>query len=332
MCDDYQKFNFVPDGDESKAKCRYDKFLEKDPLPDVPSALLSADNIYHYARITSMVWPFESDKELLKKKLKPASYEIDFLGEVHFTNEGKHEVEVIEKGKRFLLKKNSIVFVFLETRMFLPNYIAIRFNLRINLVHKGLLLGTGPLVDPGFSGRLLIPLHNLTSEDYPLYGGDGLIWVEFTKLSQYKIPDCSAFNPVSFPEKKKNIEAKCYFKESSDGIPAVSSIPGEVYKAQKDAEDAFKKVEKINSRISKYALIGVSGFLVSVAALIIGTWGIISSANQSVTNADSTVSFLKSDVAQSLKESQMKIKELEDKITVLEKDVTKPTPSSNSTK
>ena len=50
-------------------------------------------------------------------------------------------------------------------------------------MHRGLLLGTGPLVDPGFHGRLLIPLHNLTSDEYTIRGDEGLIWMEFTKTS-----------------------------------------------------------------------------------------------------------------------------------------------------
>jgi hypothetical protein len=45
------------------------------------------------------------------------------------------------------------------------------------------LLGTGPLVDPGFHGKLLVPLHNLTSDEYTIRGDEGLIWMEFTKTS-----------------------------------------------------------------------------------------------------------------------------------------------------
>ena len=50
-------------------------------------------------------------------------------------------------------------------------------------MHRGLLVGTGPLVDPGFRGKLLIPLHNLTLDAYEIRGDEGLIWVEFTKTS-----------------------------------------------------------------------------------------------------------------------------------------------------
>jgi hypothetical protein len=59
----------------------------------------------------------------------------------------------------------------------------LRFNLQVQNVYKGLLLGTGPIVDPGFVGKLFIPLHNLTSNEYKIKSNAALIDIEFTKLS-----------------------------------------------------------------------------------------------------------------------------------------------------
>ena len=76
------------------------------------------------------------------------------------------EFDISEDGS-FELPPNTISFIQIEPKIRLPDYIAIRFNLRITHVHRGLLLGTGPLIDPGFSGIPLIPLHDLTSEILP---------------------------------------------------------------------------------------------------------------------------------------------------------------------
>ncbi|SDZ12483.1 hypothetical protein [Nitrosomonas sp. Nm33] len=226
----------------TEAEERFVEFSCKDPIPAVPPALLNSGDICDYARITSMVYPFDVTK------LKSASYEIEFLGDVYLVNEktGEVEKEILQRDKPFILKKNSIVFVFIETKFFLPDYIAIRFNLKITLVHRGLLLGTGPLVDPGFVGRLLIPLHNLTSEDHEIYGGDGLIWVEFTKLSPHRKWDQSARNNSadyrSFPPTKRNLSAQQYFNKASKGKPALSSIPGEIATFKIIAEKAKSRV------------------------------------------------------------------------------------------
>jgi hypothetical protein len=61
------------------------------------------------------------------------------------------EEDIAEDGT-YELPANSIRHMQIEPRIRLPDYIAIRFNLRIKHVHRGLLLGTGPLVDPSFGG------------------------------------------------------------------------------------------------------------------------------------------------------------------------------------
>ncbi|SDX69214.1 hypothetical protein [Nitrosomonas halophila] len=267
---------------EQEAACRFEEFSSKDPLPEVPPALLNSGDIHDYARITSMVYPFE------EKKLKSASYEVDFLGKVHYVNE-ESEVEVteLEKHKPFTLKKNSIAFLYIQTKFFLPDYIAIRFNLKITHVHRGLLLGTGPLVDPGFVGRLLIPLHNLTSKDYAIKGGDGLIWVEFTKLSPHRNWNTSAREDSaaykSFPSKKRNLPVQVYFNKASpqDGRPASSSIPGEIAATKKHAKDAEQHAKDAANRTKWISIATILGLI----TLVFMTWDLISATNQHIATA-----------------------------------------------
>jgi deoxycytidine triphosphate deaminase len=125
-----------------------------------------------------MIYPFYEEKQ------KPASYEVAVLGKyVYWDEKNKKHVGVIKRGEEFILRRNSIAFVTLEPTFRIPEYIAFRFNLKITHIYRGILLGTGPLVDPGFTGKLSIPLHNLTTNDYTIVGGEPLIWMEFTKLS-----------------------------------------------------------------------------------------------------------------------------------------------------
>src|SRR5258708_17862500 len=147
-----------------------------------------------------------------EKALKPAYYEAHIGGQCIWWDEhGQRQQKEIARGDSFVLRASSIVFVQVEPVFRLPYYIAIRFNLRITHVHRGLLLGTGPLVDPGFCGKLLIPLHNLTSSDYDLDTSKALIWIEFTKTSYGTLPveDVSNKNRLNvvFPESKRGISA-----------------------------------------------------------------------------------------------------------------------------
>jgi deoxycytidine triphosphate deaminase len=291
MADDYSAYQVAESDKEALA--RFEQFEHHDPLPDVPPALLNAGDIFDYARITGMIWPFESGEERLKQKLKSASYEIDFLGDIYSADEdGNQKTIEIRRHTPFILPKNSIAFVFLATQLRLPDYIALRFNLKITHVHRGLLLGTGPLIDPGFSGRLLIPLHNLTSKDYILIGGEGLIWVEFTKLSPHSHWNGDARKNgrdyEHFPTSKRNLDPQQYFNKASDGTPAVSSIPGEVKIARDIAESAQRTTRNLT-------IGGVIALFISLVAMLLPTWGLISSANKYVVDSSNTTRSLRED-------------------------------------
>jgi deoxycytidine triphosphate deaminase len=299
MNDDLNGIQFPVDGEE--ATKRFEQFKSLDPLPNIPPALLNSGDIYDYARITGMVYPFNHDHGT--KKLKSASYEIDFLGEIYWVDENdkSHKQSVKKKDDYFDLKKNSIAYIYLETEFRLPDYLAIRFNLKITCVHRGLLLGTGPLVDPGFCGRLLVPLHNLTSEDYRIYGGDGLIWVEFTKLSPHahwgKQLRANAAPYIPFPKNKAALSPIEYFKKASGGIPARSSIPGEIKTAVDSAKDAKSLIKFLT----------ISG-LIAIIALVWATWQLIQDANQNIRSQNGVIT----DLRLANFELQLRVKQLED--------------------
>ncbi len=150
---------------EQEAACRAKKFKRFDPFPDIPPALLSSADIEDYARVTAMLFPFATTPETLKDVLKPASYEVRPGRKfVWWRDNGERVEDDVLKDGTYELPPNSIRYMQIEPTIRLPDYIAIRFNLRIKHVHRGLLLGTGPLVDPGYQGDILIPLHNLTSD------------------------------------------------------------------------------------------------------------------------------------------------------------------------
>lgn len=257
-----------------------DNFLHKDPFPKIVPSLLNSADIEDYITKTKMVEPFDP------KKLKSASYEVGFDGIVYFWDElGEPEKKDLKNEKSFILKKNSIAFLFTKTKFRLPDYIAIRFNLKITHVHRGILLGTGPLVDPGFEGNLLIPLHNLTTNDYTFKVGEGLIWVEFTKLSENsrwvdcvtEAERCGSYIP--FPPDKKNKGANYYFGKASMGKGIRSSIPDamketaeDAKKAREDAKKASNAAEEARRSTKKITFRGTVGIILAVCALIISLY------------------------------------------------------------
>ena len=275
---------------EAEAADRYAATKALDPFPDVPPALLNSAHIEDYMIATAMVFPYEP------KRRKSASYAMRVGNRMAFFDPSRPQQTPYRDLKdfaSFVLPPNSLVYVQTKELFQLPNYMAVRFNLHIELVHKGLLLGTGPLVDPGFSGRLLIPLHNMTANSYVLAEDDELIWVEFTKTSSHphwlppkaarSMPGKPHAKYADFPGPKTNQRIEDYFRRArrphesrpgADDYPfPANAIPGRVEEARdlaqtaaQNAEGARLDAEKSAASARRFSNIG----LLSVAGAAIG--------------------------------------------------------------
>jgi len=289
----------LPKSDD-EANNRFRLAKETDPFAEIEDALLNSADIYDYVRMTGMLYPFHRDA------LKSGSYEAAIRGRcIWWDQDGKHQEKLLnnEGCDEFTLRANSIVFVQVEPFFRLPDYIALRFNLKITHVHRGILLGTGPLVDPGFEGRLLIPLHNLTTNEYTFKCGEGLIWIEFTKTSTLPTLSRTSANAygltrhgeyIPFPESKKNLQPEYYLTKASPHAPIRSSIPEAVrenaknaqeaanasIKSREEAEKARKRVELVTTVFSIAASIGLATAVYMTWDLIHNAWKTVSEVQQ----------------------------------------------------
>ena len=254
-----------PARDDDDVKERALKFKEHDPFPKIPTALLSSAEIEAYARVTGMLDPFHP------KSLKSASYEAHIGGRFILWDENGKKIDTsVKRGDPINLPANSISFIEVEPNFRLPNYIAIRFNLRITHVHRGILLGTGPLVDPGFEGKLLIPLHNLTAFDYQINTKDALIWIEFTKTTfTYKSgADYPHYEGTfcKFPEEKMWLTPDDYLRKASGSQSIRSSIP-----------DVIRGAAKAAKRARNYNLVGAAAASIALVAVVMGGYQVVTS-------------------------------------------------------
>lgn len=252
--------------DDDDAEARFNEYKSRDPFPDILAALLNSADIYDYVRTTGMIYPFDSEK------LKSASYEASVGADcIYWEDDGKKQSVDLSKKGSFVLEPNSIAFVTTREEFRLPDYMAVRFNLTITNVHRGLLLGTGPIVDPGFKGRILIPLHNLTTNKYKFCYEEKLIWLEFTKISTNERwannNGSTSFRKgtyVLFPEKKTNKKPDYYLKE----LEIRSSIPEARRAAEKSAKEAEESAKRSEKTTQKYAI----GTFVTVVAIAVSLW------------------------------------------------------------
>lgn len=179
---DEKKIDFAQT--EEEALCRYNKFKSVDPFPQILPALLSSGQIQAYIAKTGMIFPYFPSEDPKKERVTSASLTMTIGSEVLYWDlKGREQYRKdLQKEESITLRPNSITFLRPAERFNIPDYIAVRFNLRIVHVHRGLLLGTGPLIDPGFKGYPMIPVHNLTENEYVVRVDDEFINVEFTKI------------------------------------------------------------------------------------------------------------------------------------------------------
>jgi deoxycytidine triphosphate deaminase len=129
------------------------------------------------------------DKKLLiaeefeETNLRPAAYTLR-IGPKYIDSNGKPG-KLDDKHSSFVMKPNSIVYVSTFEKLNLPYYIAARFNLRVKWVYKGILLGTGPQVEPGYCGYLSCPLYNLTNNPIRITYREDFATIDFERTTDF---------------------------------------------------------------------------------------------------------------------------------------------------
>lgn len=308
----------------------YESVRNKDPLPDIAPALLNSADIEAYVHKTAMIHPFD------RENLKSASYE-GRIGKwaIYWDENGKRQVVDLENDGPIALKPNGLVFVSTYERFHLPNYLAVRFNLRINIVHSGLLLGTGPLVDPGFEGHLLIPLHNLTINEFPIRYNDKFIWIEFTKVSPHEDwNDGPGKKAEIIDARGQNFEYKPFHKDKRqdpqqplvdyliqyvgnvvvDG-PLMNAVPDDIRKAMalaKKAADEALSAKKTFKRTRTWGIVGVTSVTIGILVAIgIGVSQLLGAFSQ-----------LTLDATDAITETRMELADYKDRMRTLEQQLT----------
>lgn len=116
------------------------------------------------------------------KQLQPASYDLR-VGEQGITTSSKKKVDIKTDG--FLIVHPgdfAVVLVHEEIRLS-PQYAA-RFGLRSKYARRGLIATTGLQVDPGYEGKLIVGITNLTPKLVTLPYKDDFLSVEIHRLDE----------------------------------------------------------------------------------------------------------------------------------------------------
>jgi dCTP deaminase len=132
-----------------------------------------------YKKGDIMISPFADEQ------IQAATYDLR-IGEQGITTTTKKKINIKETGYISLEPGDFCLIITLEEVGLGPQYAA-RFGLRSKYARKGIIATTGPQIDPGYRGRLIIGLTNLSPKAVSLPYKDDLLSVEFHRLEEATI-------------------------------------------------------------------------------------------------------------------------------------------------
>lgn len=215
-----------------------------------------------------------NDKEALKFNIQeqPTNKTTNILSRIGSTIPGARYIWPINVSTSSLvLPPNSLTFVTIYEKFNLLRDIMARFNLKSVFVHKGLLLGGGPIIDPGYHSSLLVPLHNFSSIPITLNWREPLLKVEFSRT----------LNPDE--TKMDNIEVRGLRNERSNISEAeffhnTEYIESSVFAAIEKNDDLVKSLSNRLKLATIASVIGLVALIVAFYNLIINVSNTANSA------------------------------------------------------
>lgn len=124
----------------------------------------------------TVIDPFDAEQ------VATASYDLR-VGEQGATTSSKKVVNIREMGYLLLRPGDFGVVTTYETLKFGPQNVG-RIGLRSKYARKGLIATMGPQIDPGFQGRLIVGLTNLSPKSISLAFKDDFLSVELHRLDE----------------------------------------------------------------------------------------------------------------------------------------------------
>jgi deoxycytidine triphosphate deaminase len=274
---------------------KYKRYRSSDPFPGITPALLNSADVFDYINTIGMVWPYE-DNQLNGVTL---SLRVGDLA-VYWNEQNEKIRKDIKADGEFRLKSNSIAYIQILEELRLPAYIIVRFNLRVTNTYRGLLLGTGPIVDPGFVGKINIPVHNLTNNDYVFGYSEPLIEMEFTKISPNKqwdtklsieeqeprVGEYKNWKPTNDKIETEKRDVDYYLRRAHQGNSIQSSLPPIVYRMEETIKASERKSVEVNTNLQKisdrvdtnlgrynlaliFSFVGLLGAIISIVSVFL---------------------------------------------------------------
>lgn len=236
---------------EANATKAWAQALEQDPLGEERiGAVLLSDEIKYYA--TKVDPPLITDFD--EKNLKPARYHLTLGPEAIVSG----QVREVTPTKPLIIAPHQVAIVRTYEQLNIPRFLIARWNLRVDMVYKGLLWVGALQVDPGWAGYLPSPLYNLSDREVQINFRDKLFTMDFVRTTRF------------------GKECKTYYQPDYEPNPPL--IKFDPHKLRSGPYEKLRELDDLQSRLTDFRteltdfknLMNVTlGTLVSALALIV---------------------------------------------------------------
>ena len=122
-----------------------------------------------------------------KENCKASSYDL-IVGREYYIYKRAHKerlkIESLREREQIIIPPNSVCYVLSEESVALPRNITGSLSLRMGLMKQGIIMPHQSSVDPGYKGKLVATLYNLSDEKIVLAQGEHLMSIEFHILDE----------------------------------------------------------------------------------------------------------------------------------------------------
>lgn len=143
-------------------------------------------------RAKPLVTPFDL------KSLRLSSYDLTIGGEFYSGKDSSSssiKTQELHPAQTFTIPPHGVCFILSEEIITLPHDFTAKVSLRMSLVYRGLILTSQPPLDPGYSGKVIVMVYNLTSESIHLQRGSRIATIEFMAVGNPAHPPSAGPSP-----------------------------------------------------------------------------------------------------------------------------------------
>jgi len=220
-----------------------------------PTGVLLSDEIEYYIAHYKLVDPAKSDN------IKAASYELRVGKKYAIGN----KVFSLSDGGVLTFPKFEVVVVEILETINMPDFIIGRWNIRTRWAYEGLIWVGGPQVNPGFRGRIMCPLWNLSDKEISIPYGEAIAVLDFSTTT----PVTKNSNRSPLWNERTRFIFEDYLKDLKSGL--VTLVEDGVEKLKTTTAE---RLESHQNRMDTFTAVTFSALGVLVAAVaIIGTEG-----------------------------------------------------------